>query len=123
MTVYDLSALPSVSLAGMVKGTDYVTPIGRRPLRVRLVINTVDGAASVSVRPYQRFEGRWFALRADGVAGVGVEPVTAKRGVYNNTAEGLFLATMSAEPVILVAESGDPANLIAAYLLFQDIDG
>lgn len=120
-TVYELSALPSVSLSGMTEETDYLRLVGRGYLRVRVQITAGAGTPSVAVRPYQLFAGGWWPLRADGAADVGVKPVTATRGSFNNRAEGMFQATSSKTPTILVLESGSLANVAAVYLDRADV--
>lgn len=121
-TVYELSALPPVDLSTMTEGEDYLRPVGRGFLRVRVQITAGAGTPSVAVRPYQRFANGWWPLRADGAADVGVKPVTATRGSYNNRAEGLFQAVSSRTPTILVLESGSLADVAAVYLGRGDVD-
>jgi len=81
-------------------------------LKVRLAVS----GASVSVRPYYERDGRWWPLRADAAAGVGIEPLTADPTIRGGLSEALYACTGVSSFVVLVAESGLASNVVAAYM-------
>lgn len=118
LTVYELAGLPSVSLTGMTKGTDYLQIISRASLRVRLH-HASDIAA---VRPYYLFKGAWWPLMGDGDDTVSSTPCTVDATKLNGRADRLFRAGGISGPVILVCEDGEVPGL-TAYLDIADAEG
>lgn len=115
MQIEVLSSPPLLAASGLPTGQKFGCFQGGY-LKVRLAAAT----APVGVRPYYERDGRWWPMRADGVSGVGVDPVTADPSVRGGLAEGLFACSGVSSFVCLVAESGTPASVVAAFVELVD---
>jgi hypothetical protein len=87
----------------------------RAGVQLRLLADAA-AAAPIAVRPWWYLGGRWEPLRADGVGGVGTEPVTADASKYDGHANGIYMCGPTAVPFCLVAESGAASDLSTADL-------
>lgn len=105
------SAPPAVPAAQVAEGEKFPC-FGSGYLKVRLAAV----GSAVGVRPYYERDGRWWPLRADSVVGVGASAVTADPGVRGGLSEGMYAAAGISSYVCLVAETGVPASVAAAYL-------
>lgn len=104
MTLLTPRAVPTGAPDTLAAG-EWVTLATRQGVQVELVLKAGAGAA-VAVRPWYYLGGVWRPARADGAAGVGVEPVTADPTKYGGRASGIFLTGPTAVPFCLVLESG-----------------
>lgn len=105
------TTVPAVPPDGL-PAEEWVTLATRQGVELRLEAAN----AAVVARPWYYRDGRWHPARADGAAGVGVEPVTADPTKYSGRANGLFLIGPMATQFIVVIESGLLANLLSCEL-------
>lgn len=108
----EVLATPPIVTAAQLPAAQKLGSFSAGYLKVRLAVS----GSAVAVRPYYERDGRWWPLRADAASGVGVEPVTADPAIRGGLAEGLYACTGVSSFVCLVAESGVPADVLAAYL-------
>lgn len=108
----EVLATPPIVPAAQLPATQKLGSFSAGYLKVRLAVS----GAAVSVRPYYERDGRWWPLRADAAAAVGVDPVTADPTIRGGLSEGLYACTGVSSFVVLVAESGLASDVVAAYL-------
>lgn len=103
---------PPTGLPDLLPAEEWTTLAVRQGVELRLEVTN----AAVAARPWYFRDGKWHPARADGAAGVGVEPVTADPTKYSGRANGIFLIGPMATAFCVVIESGLLANVLSCEL-------
>lgn len=85
----EVLATPPIVTAALLPATQKLGSFSAGYLKVRLAVS----GSAVAVRPYYERDGRWWPLRADAVAGVGIEPVTADPTIRGGLSEALYASS------------------------------